>query len=191
MQSLTFNTTQYQQYNIQSPVNCLCNDQLSLYDQYSLYHTNSINKLIHFITIPIIIATTAHFIEKIHLVYDDEKLINRRPRLNVNYSINSLSIIQVAYCSYYFTWSWTIGFVMMFYFEGILHLMHHTQRYLMVHCDSRFTTNAILLLICLTAWVMQFAGHYIEGNRPALTESISAAFLTAPMFSIDFLFTNI
>jgi uncharacterized membrane protein YGL010W len=201
MQSFTFmlNTThtlerpqqQYHPHLLQSPINCLCHQVASAYEQYSIYHTNIINKLIHFITIPIIIATTAHFLEKCHIVYDDEKLIHRRPKLNVNYSMNTLSIVQVAYCTYYFTWSWTIGIVMMFYFEAILHLLHHTQRYLMVRYNSRFTTDAIILLVWFTAWGMQFMGHYIEGNRPALTESISAAFLTAPMFSLDFLFNNI
>ena len=37
-------------------------------------------------------------------------------------------------------------------------------------------------------WILQFIGHYIEGNRPALVDNLSAAFLTAPMFTLDFLF---
>ena len=175
----------------QSPINCVCDSSLTLYEAYSLYHTNIINKLIHIITIPIIITTTAHFLEKFHLVFDDEKLINRRPKLNENYSTNILSIVQVGYCSYYFTWSWTIGFVMMFYFEALIHLLHHTQRYLMVQYNSRFITDTIMLTVSITAWGLQFFGHYIEGNRPALFDTLSAAFLTAPMFSLDFLFNSV
>jgi len=181
--SLSGNNTSYQ-----SPINCLCNTQLTVYEEYSLYHKNAINKLIHFVTIPIIIVTTAHFLEKLHIVYDDETLINRRPKLNVNYSINTLSIIQVAYCSYYFTWSWTVGFAMMFYFEGIMHALNRFQIKLMNHYESRFITDSIMFTICLLAWGVQFFGHYIEGNRPALFYSLSTAFLTAPMFSLDFLF---
>ena len=184
LQNLTTTTTQ-------SPINCLCDSSLTLYEEYSLYHTNIINKLIHMITIPIIITTTAHFLEKFHLVYDDEKLINRRPKLNENYAINMLSIVQVGYCSYYFTWSWTIGAVMMFYFEALIHLLHHTQRYLMVQYNSRSITDTIMLTISITAWGLQFFGHYIEGNRPALFDTLSTAFLTAPMFSLDFLFNSV
>tara|TARA_B000000609_G_C23902442_1_gene204132 strand:- start:252 stop:473 length:222 start_codon:yes stop_codon:yes gene_type:complete len=39
-------------------------------------------------------------------------------------------------------------------------------------------------ILFVSAWILQFIGHYIEGSRPALTDSISQAFLTAPAFAI-------
>ena len=35
------------------------------------------------------------------------------------------------------------------------------------------------------AWTMQFIGHEIEGNKPALFDSVSQAFTAAPLFSIQ------
>ena len=37
-------------------------------------------------------------------------------------------------------------------------------------------------LLFISAWILQFIGHYIEGNRPALTDSLIQAFLVAPIF---------
>ena len=42
-------------------------------------------------------------------------------------------------------------------------------------------------IIFLFGWIMQFVGHYIEGRRPALIDSISQAFATAPLFSLDYI----
>ena len=179
-----FNTTM----NAQSSVNCLCNPHLSRFEEYSAYHSNLINKIIHFITIPIIVTTMCHFLDKLHLVYDDESLLNRPPRLDVNYSSRLLSIAQLFYCVYYFTWSWTVGFTMMFYLEFAIQAMDKTQKYLMDKFKSRFIVNYIVFAISVSAWVFQFVGHYIEGRRPALVDNLSTAFLTAPMFSLSFLF---
>ena len=115
--------------NNRSSINCLCDSAMPLYEIYSLYHNNIINKFIHIITIPIIIVTTCHFLEKVDIVYknDDEWF---------GTSINLLSIVQVFYCAYYFTWSWTIGFIMMFYFEGIQVLLHNIQRRLLKNINQ-------------------------------------------------------
>ena len=33
--------------------------------------------------------------------------------------------------------------------------------------------------------VLQFLGHYMEGSRPALMDSLGQAFLDAPVFSLE------
>jgi uncharacterized membrane protein YGL010W len=175
----------------QSPNTCLCKTDLQQYEVYSMFHNNTINKIIHFVTIPIIIITTCHFIEKFHIVFDDEKLIQFRPKLNINYSVNLLTILQSMYCYYYFTWSWTIGFIMMFYFEGLIRLLHNLQYKLIQQYRSKFITDSIILTICISAWSLQFFGHHIEGNQPALMDSLSTAFITAPMFSLDFILKHL
>ena len=38
---------------------------------------------------------------------------------------------------------------------------------------------------------MQFVGHYIEGKRPALMDSLSQAFLEAPVFSLEYMFPGL
>lgn len=175
-----------------SSINCYCIPPLTKYQEYSLYHTNIINKMIHFITIPIIMTTTAHVLQKIHLVYDDEELVNKTPIFSINYAVNLLSVVQVFYCFYYFSWSYTIGFTMMFYFEAIIQCKTKLQNYLLEKYKDSYNkkciVDSIIYLIMATAWILQFIGHYIEGNRPALLDNLSTAFLTAPMFTLDFLF---
>ena len=45
--------------------------------------------------------------------------------------------------------------------------------------------NSIKMFVL--SWLMQFLGHAIEGRRPALLDSISSAFLEAPLFSIRYI----
>lgn len=175
-----------------SSINCNCIESLTKYEEYSLYHTNIINKIIHFITIPIIMTTTAHVLQKFHIVYDDEELGNENPKFKIDNAVNLLPIVQIFYCIYYFTWSWTIGFIMMFYFEAIIQSKKKLQNYLLEKYKDNYNKKCIIdsfiYLIMAIGWILQFIGHYIEGNRPALVDNLSAAFLTAPMFTLDFLF---
>ena len=175
-----------------SSINCNCLESLTKYEEYSLYHTNIINKIIHFITIPIIMTTTAHVLQKFHIVYDDEELGNENPKFKIDNAVNLLPIVQIFYCIYYFTWSWTIGFTMMFYFEAIIQSKKKLQNYLLEKYKDNYNKKCIVdsfvYLIMAIGWILQFIGHYIEGNRPALVDNLSAAFLTAPMFTLDFLF---
>ena len=181
-----------------SSLNCLCVScypkTMTRYQDYSLYHTNIINKLIHLVTIPIIMITTAHFIQKFHIVFDDEELIKKNINLSIHNSSSLLTLVQSFYCFYYFTWSWTIGFTMMFYIEGIIQGTYKLQSYLLNYYEKWYSKKimidlSILSIMCL-AWALQFLGHYIEGNRPALMDNLSTAFLSAPMFSLDFLFNS-
>ena len=41
------------------------------------------------------------------------------------------------------------------------------------------------------AWISQFIGHYIEGNRPALLTSLSQAVFQAPLFTLEYIFPNL
>ena len=106
------------------------------YQHYSLYHTNVINKLIHLLTIPIIMITTAHFIQKFHIVFDDEELIKKNIKLSIHNSSSLLTLVQLFYCFYYFTWSWTIGFTMMFYIEAIIQGTYKLQSYLLNYYEK-------------------------------------------------------
>lgn len=182
-----------------SSSNCFCVPWfpkiVTRYEQYTIYHTNIINKLIHFVTIPIIMISTGHFLKKIHLTFDDEELIKKHPKLSIHYSSNMLTLLQIFYCFYYFTWSWTIGFTMMFYMEAIVHYTQKLQDYLFDYYKNWYGRKNLIdltiLCIMVLGWSFQFLGHYIEGSRPALMENLSTAFLTAPMFSLDFLFNMV
>lgn len=174
------------------PENNCDNIELSQYEFYSSYHTNIFNKVIHFITIPIIMITTAHFLQKLFIAYNNDGLLTEHNKRSYIYSINLLDVVQIFYGLYYFTWSRKIGIIMLIYFEGIIRLLSYLQLYLLEKykniCFRKYLVDIIMCLLMIFAWVSQFFGHYIEGNRPALMDSLSTAFLTAPMFSLDLVF---
>ena len=45
-------------------------------------------------------------------------------------------------------------------------------------------TNIQIMQLFILSWGFQFLGHFIEGKKPALMDSISQAFLGAPIFSL-------
>ena len=133
---------------------------------YHDYHNHPVNQIIHFFCIPLIMITSMTFLSKIkvrfagYYIYDIITTI-----MLANYLINygfSKFIIMIVYfgiCDYYaFRWQ--------------------QRRFWLIENLTVFTF----------AWIMQFIGHYIEGNRPALMDSITSAVSQAPLFSIMYLF---
>ena len=72
------------------------------------------------------------------------------------------------------------GLLMTAYFTGI--------RYFSLTLDISKRTAFKLFLF---SWVMQFIGHYIEGNRPALLDGLTQTFLEAPLYSFQYIWPNL
>ena len=87
------------------------------------------------------------------------------------------------YSVYYFSWGLNIGVIMTLYLMALE---------LLAEAFNGFMKKRVLLkynsIVFVLAWVLQFVGHYIEGAKPALMDSVSQAFMVAPLFSLDFLF---
>jgi len=149
------------------------------YEFYSSYHKDPINKLIHFLTIPLIIITTLNFVSTFNL-----SLSNQYLHINQFYFTADF-LLTLFYVVYYFTWNKKIGFVMLIYCS-LMCSISFFWRY--------FSTTWLLpnLITFIIAWIFQFAGHkFFEKNRPALLDSLSQAFLTAPAFSLDYVFPSL
>ena len=136
---------------------------MDTYEFYKQYHQNPINRAIHAVFIPCIVLTTMILLQ--------------------NININLVSYMLPIYCLYYYSWGWKIGLYMTIYFVvldtiGVL---------LNKHYKPRMELLVYTLILFTVSWIMQFIGHYIEGRRPALMDSLTQAFLGAPLFSIDFL----
>ena len=148
------------------------------YDFYSAYHQNPINKLIHFITIPLIVITTLNYFSTFSL-----SLANNDLNISTVYFSADITL-AIFYILYYFTWGKKVGFIMLFYCSFMSSLA-----YLWRFSPTWLLSNTIVFIL---AWILQFAGHScFEGNRPALLDSLSQAFLTAPAFSLDYVFPNL
>jgi len=143
---------------------------------YAYYHQNHINKGIHFVCIPMIVLTSMNFLREIK-IYKFGPIL-RKYIMRKNVRLND--IVKFMYHMYYFNQSYSSYVVMYFYFEFLEVLSIEWKKY-----DNKWKRNSIALF--LFSWILQFLGHYIEGRRPALTDSIMGAFTDAPLFSIKYL----
>ena len=133
---------------------------------YEDYHTHPINKIIHVICIPLIVLTTCNLLSTIKVLFGSVKL-------------ELSEILMFLMLGYYLYHSFLTFLVMLFYFFTIL-----TAAYIW-----RLNKNYMYqsLYVFIFAWVMQFVGHAIEGNRPALFDSLIQTFTQAPVFSLSYI----
>jgi 2-hydroxy fatty acid dioxygenase len=151
------------------------NNCITPYQFYSEYHQNPINKFIHFITIPLIVISTLSLVStfqfKLSSVLCNFKQIEFKGDI----------LLTIFYIFYYFTWHAPVNIIMFVYCLSMLYISRRNKQL----NDYRISTDFIIFII---AWILQFAGHFFfEGNRPALFDSLSQAFLTAPVFSLDYI----
>ena len=131
---------------------------------YNQYHLNPINKLFHLIGIPMIIVSFMTFTNNISFYY----------YFNSNkYTFNIKRLIILFYQLYYLSYGLLPGIIMIIYFE----FLNFYSNY--INLSKKKT-----LILFVSSWVLQFIGHYIEGKKPALIDSIGQAFLGAPIFSL-------
>ena len=144
---------------------------------YKSYHSNTINKAIHFMCIPMIILSIMIFLKDFYLLYENNAVILKE-KVNKNYKISILDILITLYTISYMTITLEIGFVMMFYFFILKYLSN-------VIISNNYIWISKYLFIY--GWIFQFIGHYIEGRRPALFDSLIQAFYQAPLFSLEYI----
>ena len=138
------------------------NNCVSSYEFYQQYHTHYFNKICHFVSIPMIIVCTMTFLRDI--------MVSKLP---FNYvSLNR--VIMVGYLLYYMSYGWWVGVLMGCYFEVLYRVASRLKMRMWVAIG----------VFCL-AWMVQFIGHYVEGKRPAMMDSVGQAFLAAPLFAVS------
>lgn len=143
---------------------------------YSFYHQNPINKGIHFLCIPMIVLTSMNFLDEVKLYEFKDNI--RKYILKKNLTLRDL--IKLFYHFYYISDSMNTYIIMFFYLE-FLEIISDKWK----EVDKKWMRNSIKMFAF--AWLMQFVGHAVEGRRPALLDSVSSAFLEAPLFSIKYL----
>lgn len=140
-----------------------CTETLSSFEFYNSYHTHPVNKLMHLLGIPSIMLSSLVLLNNI-IIHPN----------NLPYLKTSLAnLIIVFYCIYYYSYGWYVGIVMHLYLT-LLNILQNKLR----------LSNKNASYIFIMSWGLQFVGHFIEGNRPALSDSIGQAFLGAPVFSL-------
>ena len=148
---------------------------------YKYYHQNPINKWIHFFCIPLIVLSIIVLLNDFYILNERyNKKLNKIDRI-WKYKMSNLIIIL--YVISYSTISLKIGIVMFIYFM----ILKCLSNFLLL----RIKNNLIPIIMFAVGWILQFIGHFIEGRRPALIDSIFQAFFQAPLFSLEVLFPNL
>ena len=55
--------------------------------------------------------------------------------------------------------------------------------------DKKWLKHSIIMFTC--AWIMQFLGHAIEGNKPALLTSLTQSIFQAPLFTLEYVYPSL
>jgi len=140
------------------------NQQLS----YEFYHKHPLNKAIHFVCIPVIVLTSMNFLDEVKLFKIDDKQYTTK------------DLVKVIYYMKYLNHSWRIFLTMVIYITILDALSEYWKRH-----DKNWVKNSRNVFI--VSWLLQFLGHFIEGRRPTLVDSLSTAIFEAPMFSIRYI----
>ena len=156
------------------------NYQSSL-DIYNTYHRNEYNKAIHAFCIPAIALSIRLFLDNVYISHDlNQPTFSPFNKMKWHLPV----LLQNFYCYYYFSYGLTPGFVMIIYFTAI----ELISKFLIIPTGNKYKFAYYLFFY---GWSMQFLGHWIEGSRPALADSISQAFVSAPLFSMQYFFPNL
>ena len=126
-------------------------------EEYGLYHKNRINKIIHWICIPLIIFSLFGLLSLINF----EFIIDQG-----YYKINVLGIFIILVLGYYLrlSKSLTIGMLIIsLLFAGIIDF---------ISLNNKLTLLYLYLGIFILAWIGQFIGHKFEGKKPAFFKDL-------------------
>jgi len=132
---------------------------------YSQYHQHELNAQIHSFCIPILVFTSLVYMKTLKV-----------------YGVLRLSDIYEIFCFfYYYSYNFRVGTFMLFY----LVILDSLSEEFIIHYSVTKNLYKINTILFITAWILQFWGHYIEGSTPALTDSLSSAITEAPMYSLN------
>ena len=157
---------------------------MSSADFYRSFHTHPVNKFIHVICIPMIVLSTLNFLSKLSIRYSFSNKFSYLGRNKITLVVNDYTIIFLYTMYYYIAWNWRIGFIMQLYvtFLSVIGILWRET-------DNKWLNNSIIMFT--SAWIMQFIGHAIEGNRPALMTSLVQSIFQAPLFTLEYMYPSL
>ena len=140
--------------------------------EYGLYHKNKINKIIHWVCIPLIIFSLFGLLSLMNYDFITAK---------GHYKINILGIFIILVLGYYLRLSKTLALGMLIIsllFAGIIDF---------ISLNSSSTLLYLYLGIFILAWIGQFIGHKFEGKKPAFLKDLQFL-LIGPAWLLSFIY---
>ncbi|MFZ4927846.1 DUF962 domain-containing protein [Chryseobacterium sp. Mn2064] len=143
-----------------------------LFAEYSKSHRNAINKMIHWICVPLIFWTILGFVSLVPA-----------PHLCISYfgCISIVSIITVILITlFYIRLSFRISLIMIL-------MMFLAEHFIYLTNIALGKQSWILyLLVFVITWVFQFIGHKIEGKKPTFLKDLQFL-LIGPIWLLGFI----
>ena len=145
------------------------------FEEYSRYHQNPTNKVIHWICVPVIMVTLLALLWSIPVP---------NGLRNASVWINFATLLYVVSVLFYLRLSIPLAAVMGLSTAAILYFI---CRFHQATPDLLWQASAAVFAI---AWVGQFVGHKIEGKKPAFFQDIQFL-LVGPIWLLGFIFRRL
>jgi uncharacterized membrane protein YGL010W len=143
-----------------------------LLEEYGESHRNPVNKLIHWVAVPVIVWTVVALLWSIPFPFDPGL-----QRIPVNWAILALLLAQI----YWFRLSLRLGLGLLVYNLAMILLT------VLVGQQSAWPLWVLALAVFVAAWVLQFIGHAIEGKRPSFLRDVQFL-LIGPAWLLAFVY---
>ncbi len=142
--------------------------------EYGESHTNDTNKLIHWICVPAIFFSITGLLYCIKLPWF---IID-------NLQLNVAMVILLFTSVYYLLLSISIGIGMLFFGIFCLAICYVVENFLPV------SLWVFCIIIFIAAWIGQFYGHKIEGEKPSFLKDIQFL-LIGPAWLMSFIYKKL
>lgn len=144
-------------------------------EEYGVSHQNKTNKLIHWVCVPLIFFSVYGLFSSIpSFVF--QSLFPKHLHQYINYG-NLLLLLALIF---YFRLSFQIGVGMLLY-AGLC--VFFTQ---VLVVNTSWPLWMVSLIIFVVAWIGQFIGHHIEGEKPSFIDDLKFL-LIGPAWVISYL----
>jgi uncharacterized membrane protein YGL010W len=147
----------------------------TLLDEYGESHENRINKVIHWICVPVIVWAVVALLWAIPFPVEIGSGI-----VPVNWSVMALILVQI----YYFRLSRRLGLGLMLYNLIMLWIAS------MVEAASPWPLWQVAVALFILAWIGQFIGHLFEGKRPSFFKDLQFL-LIGPAWLMAFIYRKL
>jgi len=142
------------------------------FDEYAVCHQNHVNKIFHWICIPLIMLSLLGLIWVIPVPVAISRQV---PPFNWAWLILITSLI------FYFRISIALSLGMLFVFSVMVGIIIFYEQ---ANLTSLATAS---LIIFVAAWIGQFVGHKIEGRKPAFFDDLKFL-LIGPLWLLGFIY---
>ena len=143
--------------------------------EYGSYHLNKINKIIHWICIPLIIFSLFGLLSTIEFDFT----INEK-----KYKINILVIFITLTLGYYLRLSRNLAI-------GMLVISIFLKESIdIIALNTKIETLYLYLGIFIIAWIGQFIGHKFEGKKPAFLKDLQFL-LIGPLWLLSYIYNKL